>query len=68
MPGYSGYDVFEALKKKKLLQSNNIIIFTASSINEADTQSLLAEGAKVVLKKPLSIEELGAVIERFKAP
>ena len=54
MPGFSGYDVFNTLKKEGLVQSKNIIIFTASSITEGEIDEVLANGAKGILRKPAS--------------
>jgi CheY-like chemotaxis protein len=65
MPGFSGYDVFNTLKKEGLVQSKNIIIFTASSITEGEIEEVLSNGAKGILRKPASIDELTEVINRF---
>jgi CheY-like chemotaxis protein len=65
MPEFSGYDVFNALKKEGLVQSKNIIIFTASSITEREIEEVLSNGAKGILRKPASIDELTEVINRF---
>ncbi len=65
MPELSGYDVFNTLKKEGLVESKNIIIFTASSISESDIEEVLANGAKGILKKPASIDELIEIVHRF---
>jgi CheY-like chemotaxis protein len=66
MPDFSGYDIFYTLKNEGLLQSRNIIIFTASSINDNKIQQMLSDGAKGLLRKPLSVEELMKIVERFR--
>jgi enhancing lycopene biosynthesis protein 2 len=33
MPNFSGLDVVDYLKKENMVESRNIIIFTASSVN-----------------------------------
>jgi DNA-binding response OmpR family regulator len=54
MPDFSGMDILQALKKEELLKSENIIIFTASSITDRDIDDFVTSGAKGVLKKPVS--------------
>jgi DNA-binding response OmpR family regulator len=66
MPEFSGYDVFKQLKKDGMLATRNVIIFTASSINEQDVDSLIKEGAKGIMRKPFPVEDLEAIIGRFQ--
>lgn len=66
MPEYSGYDVFKQLKKEGLLATRNVIIFTASSINEQDVDSLVKEGAKGIMRKPFPVEEMEEMINKFQ--
>jgi DNA-binding response OmpR family regulator len=66
MPEFSGFDIFKALKDKDLLKSQNILIFTASSVTDTEVQEMLASGAKGVLRKPLSIDDLIGTVERFR--
>ena len=66
IPEFSGFDIFRALKKDDLLKSNNVLIFTASSVSEEDIKEMLSSGARGVLKKPLSIDDLVQAIERFR--
>ena len=63
MPQFSGYDVLESLKNEMLIDPNNIILFTASSIPDKDAEAI---GVKTILRKPLSLEELEATINRFR--
>jgi CheY-like chemotaxis protein len=63
MPDFSGYDVLESLKIERLLYRNNIILFTASSIPDKDAEAI---GVKTILRKPLSLEDLEATINRFR--
>jgi DNA-binding response OmpR family regulator len=58
IPEFSGFDIFRALKEENLLQSNNILIFTASSVTDQELTEMLSSGAKGGLKKPLSIDDL----------
>ena len=66
MPEFSGYDILKTLYNEGLLKSNNIIIFTASSVTDNDIEEMLSLGAKSVLKKPLSIQELQATVDKFR--
>lgn len=66
MPGFSGFDIFKALKDEGLLASKNIVIFTASSVTDNEIQEMLLTGAKGVLKKPISIDDLIETVERFR--
>jgi CheY-like chemotaxis protein len=61
MPDFTGLDVIDQLKKDNLL-SRNIVFFTASSINE---EELLKHGAKGIIRKPISLEELQSSINKF---
>ncbi|PWU79129.1 MAG: response regulator [Candidatus Nitrosopolaris wilkensis] len=66
MPQFSGYDVLERLKTEGLLKSENIVIFTASSITGKSMDNFLAAGAKEILKKPVSLDELTQLIEKYR--
>jgi CheY-like chemotaxis protein len=67
MPQFSGYDVLDTLKTQGLLKSEQIVIFTASSITGKSIDDFLAAGAKEVLKKPVSLDELSQVIEKYRS-
>ena len=66
MPNFSGMDILRKLKNEDLLRSENIIIFTASSITDRDIDDFLASGAKGVLKKPVSLDDLTELIEKYR--
>ncbi len=72
MPELSGFDVLEILKKEEggrsnsVLNEENIVIFTASSIRDSIVHDYVNYGVKEVLKKPLSLEELAQIIEKYK--
>ena len=65
MPEFSGLDVFNKLKEENLLKSNNVIIFTASSTQNSEINEMMEGGAKYILKKPSSIDEILDVVTRF---
>jgi DNA-binding response OmpR family regulator len=66
MPGFSGFDIFKVLKDEDLLKYKNIVIFTASSVTDNEVQEMLFTGAKGVLKKPISIDDLIETVEKFR--
>jgi DNA-binding response OmpR family regulator len=66
MPDFSGMDILLKLKNEDMLRSENIIIFTASSITDIDIDDFLTSGAKGVLKKPVSLDDLTALIEKYR--
>ncbi|SRR5581483_12158899 len=66
MPEFSGYDVFKALKEGDLLKFTNVLIFTASSVTNGEVEQMLLSGAKGVLRKPLSIDDLLEAVEKFR--
>jgi two-component system OmpR family response regulator len=65
MPEFSGSDVIEALKQDELIESKNIVIFTASS-NQRLFDEMKNSGVKEVFKKPCSIDDLAEVIEKYR--
>jgi DNA-binding response OmpR family regulator len=66
IPEFSGFDIFRALKEEDLLKSNNVLIFTASSVTDQEIKEMLSSGAKGVLRKPLSIDDLIEAVQRFR--
>jgi CheY-like chemotaxis protein len=62
MPEFTGLDIVQELKKDNLFSSKNIVFFTASNINE---EELLSHGAKGIIRKPISIDELSQAIAKF---
>ena len=66
MPGFSGFDILKVLKDEDLLKYKNIVIFTASSVTDNEVQEMLFTGAKGVLKKPISIDDLIETVEKFR--
>ena len=67
MPNFSGLDVVDYLKKENLIESRNIIIFTASSVNNEVFDGLKKIGVKGILKKPVDMNALGELIARFRS-
>jgi two-component system OmpR family response regulator len=66
IPEFSGFDIFKVLKDEGLLKSKNVLIFTASSVTDQEVQDMLLYGAKGVLRKPLSIDDLTDAVEGYR--
>lgn len=71
LPGRSGYEVLEELRRQEATRDIGVILLTARK-EEADRIQGLASGADDYLTKPFSPEELvlrvGAVLRRLHAP
>lgn len=65
MPDFSGFDVIKSLKQDGLLESKNIVIFTASSDQKLFDEMKKA-GIKDIFKKPFSINDLTALIDKYR--
>ena len=65
MPEFSGMDIIKSLKGDNLLEKKKVIVLTASTLNEDDIESLVRDGIRAVLKKPISIDELTTVMQQF---
>jgi response regulator of citrate/malate metabolism len=65
MPDFSGLDVIKSLNNDGLVQSRNIVIFTASS-NQDILQQMKNYGIKEIFKKPFSLDDLTNLIERYR--
>jgi DNA-binding response OmpR family regulator len=65
MPKFSGWDIFKKLKDKNVLNSRNLIIFTASAKTDKEVNEIMKEGAKYFLRKPFSLNEILKIVEKF---
>ena len=59
MPGFSGIDVIESLKKNDTIKNQKIILFTASSATNKEIDALLQhDSVKSCIRKPVDIDIL----------
>ena len=66
MPQLSGLDILERLKEKgNPIRSENIVLFTASTLTNNDVQKYSNLGIKEVLRKPMSLDDLTDVIQKY---
>jgi CheY-like chemotaxis protein len=65
MPEFTGYDVIKSLKQEGVLESKNIVAFTASSDGKI-LNEIRNSGVKEVFKKPFSLDDITALIEKYR--
>jgi DNA-binding response OmpR family regulator len=65
MPEFSGVDVIKSLKEEGLIESKNIVVFTASS-DRTVLDEMKNSGIKEIFKKPCSLNDLIGLIEKFR--
>jgi CheY-like chemotaxis protein len=65
MPEFSGLDVIKSLQTDNLLERRNIVVFTASS-DQKVLEEIRSSGVKAIFKKPFSVDDLTALIEKFR--
>jgi two-component system OmpR family response regulator len=65
MPGFSGVDVFNSLKSDRLIEKIPLVLFTASSVSEEQINDLLNSGAKGIVYKPVSVEDLERMVDKY---
>jgi two-component system OmpR family response regulator len=65
MPEFSGMDIIKSLKQDNLLEKNKVVVLTASTLNQDDIDSLIRDGVRTVLKKPISLDELSSIMQQF---
>jgi CheY-like chemotaxis protein len=65
MPDFSGLDVIDKLVENKTIKDYLIVLFTASSISDAEVNKLVQKGVHSCLRKPVRIETLFEKIEEI---
>ena len=65
MPEFSDLDVINSLKEEAILESNNVVIFTASS-DPIILDKIKNSGIKEIFKKPFSLDNLIKLIEKYR--
>ena len=60
MPGMNGVDAFVAIKE--ILPDCSVVMMTGYAVEDL-IQKAMAEGAKTILSKPVSIEKLWGIID-----
>lgn len=65
MPEFSGCDVIKSLKEDGLIESRNIVVFTASSDRRV-LDEIMNTGIKEILRKPCSLDDLTELIDRYR--
>ena len=65
MPDFSGQDVIKSLNQDGFIKSKNIVIFTDSS-DQIILNDIRDSGVKEIFKKPFSLDQLTALIEKYR--
>jgi DNA-binding response OmpR family regulator len=65
IPDFSGIQIFDVLKEEGIVSEKNIIIFTASLVDQKEIDRLLDSGAKGIIHKPLAVEDLEELIKIY---
>lgn len=63
MPDFSGLDVIDALEQSGRITQSPVVLFTASSITDAEVAELVRRGVHSALRKPVRMETLFEKIE-----
>jgi CheY-like chemotaxis protein len=63
MPDFSGLDVIDALVQSGKITQSPVVLFTASSITDAEVAELVRRGVHSCLRKPVRMEALFEKIE-----
>jgi len=58
MPGFTGYDIIDALEKNGKLKEQKIIVLTATDVSNEKMDELKKRGVFACLRKPVSINVL----------
>jgi len=58
MPGFSGFDVLEVLKKDNVEKLKCITLFTATEIKDEEIVNWKSQGIKSVVRKPVDLDTL----------
>ncbi|AIF82927.1 response regulator with CheY-like receiver, AAA-type ATPase, and DNA-binding domains [Candidatus Nitrososphaera evergladensis SR1] len=65
MPDFSGLDVIDKLVQSGRIRDSPIVLFTASSITDAEVAELVKKGVHSCLRKPVRIENLFEKVEEI---
>ena len=64
IPEYSGFDILNQLNKQDV-KNKWIVILTASNLKMEDFKDYLNVGVREILRKPIGLESLDAVVKRY---
>lgn len=66
MPVLDGYEATRLLRQKERGQSHTIVVGLTANAMEGDREKCLAAGMDDYLPKPVSLEELSAILEKWR--
>ena len=65
MPEFSGYDIIKELQMDELIKKINVLIITASSMNEKRLEEMKKMGVRDILRKPITLETLKNTVKKY---
>jgi CheY-like chemotaxis protein len=68
MPDFTGLDVIDRLVQSGRIRESPVVLFTASSITDAEVNELVKKGVHSCLRKPVRIETLFEKIKELGGP
>jgi len=67
MPDFCGTDVIDALVEEGIMNKQKVVIFTATSPTEKETDLFLEKGAHSILKKPVDPDDLSEFVHKLES-
>lgn len=64
MPGYTGFDILDQLKKQGVYDKN-IVVITAARLILKDFTDYIDVGVREILHKPVELDHLNKVIKKY---
>lgn len=66
IPGVSGYELLERIQADPVAKTAPVIILSAMPEESSLVEDVLHAGAQLFLEKPVALDELYAVIEKYR--
>ena len=66
IPGVSGYELLEKIQADQEAKTTPVIILSAMPEESSLVEDVLKAGAQLFLEKPVALDELYSVIEKFR--
>lgn len=67
IPGVSGYELLEKIQDDQEAKATPVIIISAMPEESSLVEDVMKAGAQLFLEKPVALDELYSVIERFRS-
>lgn len=67
IPGMSGYELLQKIQADRQVKTTPVIIISAMPEESSLVDDVLKAGAEMFLEKPVALDELYSVIERYRS-